>query len=352
MKIINVDLSSKSYNIVIQNGLIDDLGAKISGIYTNKKIAVITDENVAHFYESRVKESLEKNDYDVEFIIVKPGESSKSMEELKRVYEQLLDFHLTRSDLVIALGGGVVGDLAGFAASTYLRGVDYVQIPTTLLAQIDSSIGGKVAVNLEQGKNLIGSFYQPKKVFIDPELLRSLPDKYIKDGLGEVIKYACIKDADFFQKLSKINTKEQFYNHLEEIIFTCCNIKREIVEKDEHDKGDRMLLNFGHTLGHAIEKYFKYKYSHGEAVSLGMYDITKKSETLGITEQGTAEKIKNMLINFKINYDLPDLNWKEIKDIILLDKKNSSGNLNLILLEKIGSSFIKTIPIKKLNTFF
>lgn len=352
MKIIKVDLGSKKYDIVVQNGLIKNLGYEINNIYINKKIAVITDENVFAIHGSYVKQALEKWHYDCKFIVIEPGESSKSMETLKSVYEQLIDFNLTRSDLIIALGGGVVGDLSGFAASTYLRGVDYVQVPTTLLAQIDSSIGGKVAVNLEQGKNLIGSFYHPKKVLIDPDVLDTLTDKFIKDGLGEVIKYACIRDSAFFQMLLSINTKEQLFNNLEYIIYTCLNIKRELIEKDEYDKGERMLLNFGHTLGHAIEKYFKYEYSHGEGVSLGMYYITEKSEALGITEPGTAEKIKNMLINFNIDDNLPDLNMNMIKDTVLLDKKNISGNMNLILLRKIGDAFIKSVPIKDINKFF
>lgn len=352
MKTIKVDLISKKYDIIIQNGLIKDLGNEINKIYKNKKIAVVTDENVFNLYGSYVKETLEKWDYELKFIVIKPGEESKSLEVLKMVYDEFIDFNLTRSDLITAFGGGVVGDLCGFAASTYLRGVDYVQIPTTLLAQIDSSIGGKVAVDLLQGKNLIGSFYQPKKVLIDPDVLITLPDKFIKDGLGEVIKYACIKDLSLFQMLSTIKTKEQLFNNLEHIIYTCLNIKRELVEKDEYDKGERMLLNFGHTLAHAIEKYFNYDYSHGEAVSLGMYYITDKSEKLGITEPKTTEKIKNMLVNFNIKYSLPNLNMNEIRDTILLDKKNISGKMNLILLKRIGDAFIESVPIENINKFF
>lgn len=349
MKIINVDLGSKSYDIVIDNGLLKNLGKEINNIYNNKKIAIVTDENVFKLFGMIVEKSLLEYNYNVHFIVVKPGEESKSMETLKSVYEQLVDFNLTRSDLIIALGGGVVGDLAGFAASTYLRGIDLVQVPTTLLAQVDSSIGGKVAVNLEQGKNLIGSFYQPKRVLIDPDVLNKLPDKNIKDGLGEVIKYACIKDEELFHLLATIHTKEQLFDKLECIIFTCCNIKKELVEKDEHDKGERMLLNFGHTFGHAIEKYFNYEYSHGEAVALGMYYITKKSEELELTQSGTTDKIKNILVNFNIAYELPDLDMNIIRDIILLDKKNISGKISLILLKSIGNGFIESIPIENIN---
>lgn len=355
MKSINVDLGSKKYDIIIEKGIINNIAQEINKLYLNKKIAIITDINVFNIYKTKVEESFRVSGYDdklFRFILIEPGESSKSLEKLKSVYEQLLDFNLTRSDLIIALGGGMVGDLAGFAASTYLRGVDYIQVPTTLLAQIDSSIGGKVAVNLEQGKNLIGSFYQPKKVLIDPSVLETLPDKFIKDGLGEVIKYACIKDALFFDMLLSIKSKEQLLENLEHIMYTCCDIKRELVEKDEYDKGDRMLLNFGHTMAHAIEKYFNYEYTHGEAVSIGMLYITNKSEKQGITELGTSEKIKNMLDNFDIKYQLPTLYMDKIRETILLDKKNISGNMKLILLEKIGRGFIKSVPVDALYKFF
>ncbi|NLJ58625.1 MAG: 3-dehydroquinate synthase [Tissierellia bacterium] len=351
MKMLEIDLGKHKYNILIEKGLVRNLGHEIKSIYNNKKIALVTDENVYSLYGQVVKESLQKYKYELRFIVVDPGESSKSLEVLENIYKHFIDFNLTRSDLIVAFGGGVVGDLAGFAASSYLRGVDYVQVPTTLLAQIDSSIGGKVAVNLEQGKNLIGSFYHPKRVFIDPQLLHTLPEKYIKDGLGEVIKYACIKDADFFQSLSSIRSKNELFNKIENIIYRCCNIKRKVVEKDEGDKGERMLLNFGHTLGHAIEKYYNYEYSHGEAVALGMYNITKKSEALGYTETGTSEKIINILNNFKIEYKLPNLKMDKIKDIILFDKKNISGKINLILLNKIGHGFIESVSIDSINKF-
>ncbi len=352
MRNLNVDLGTNRYSIIIQKSLIKNIGNEIGDIYTNKKISVVTDENVLALYGTCVRESLEKSGYTVQFIVVKPGETSKSMEVLKSVYQQFIDFNLTRSDLVIALGGGVVGDLAGFAASTYLRGVDYVQVPTTLLAQIDSSIGGKVAVNIEQGKNLIGSFYQPKKVLIDPEVLHTLDDKLIRDGLGEVIKYACIRDEGFFRELLTIGTREQLFDNIENIIYTCCNIKRQVVEMDEHDKGERMLLNFGHTMGHAIEKCFDYRYAHGEAVAMGMYYITLKSEASGYTEPGTADEIKKILVNFNIEYNIPELNMDEVRDTILLDKKNISGKMNLILLKRIGYGFIENVPAENLNKFF
>lgn len=352
MRIIDVDLTTNKYDIVINKGIIKNVGKEIKSIYKGSKIAVVTDENVHNIYGITINESLKICGFEVSFIVIKPGEKSKSMEVLNYVYTKLISFKITRGDLLIALGGGVVGDLAGFAASTYLRGIDYVQIPTSLLAQIDSSIGGKVAINLEQGKNLIGSFYHPKKVLIDPEVLNTLPDKFIKDGLGEIIKYACIKDLNFFNILMNIKTKEDLNAKIEDIIFNCCNIKKEIVEKDELDTGIRMLLNFGHTLGHAIENYFNYEmYTHGEAVSIGMYYITHKSEELGYTESGTSEKIREILLNFNIDYILPKVNLEAIKKLVYIDKKNISRNINLILLKKIGEAFIEKTPIENIDKF-
>lgn len=353
MKVLNVDLITNNYDIVIEKGMLKNAGNEIKKIYNGQKIAVITDDTVYSLYGDDLNSSLIKCGLQPNFIIIKPGEKSKSMEVLNNVYSDLIKYKITRSDLIIAFGGGVIGDLGGFASSTYLRGIDYIQIPTTLLAQIDSSIGGKVAINLEQGKNLVGSFYHPRKVLIDPNVLNTLPIKFIKDGLGEVIKYACINNSNLYELLMDIKSTEILYCEMEDIIFTCCNIKKEIVEKDEHDTGIRMILNFGHTLGHAIENYYNYEsYTHGESVAIGMYYITKKSESLGYTELGTSEKIRDLLLNFNIDYNMPNVNMEVILKSIYLDKKNISGNINLILLKKIGKAFIEKVPINSLNSFF
>jgi len=352
MKKLNISLDRNNYEILIEKGIINNAGYEISKIYEAKKIAVITDENVFEIFGETLKKSLVQNGFKPDFIIVKPGEASKSLGTLNSVYSSLVNYGITRGDMIIALGGGVVGDLAGFAASTYLRGIDYVQIPTTLLAQIDSSIGGKVAVNLQEGKNLVGSFYHPKIVLIDPSALNSLPDKFIKDGLGEAVKYGCIKDKELFNILNAIKSKEELLENIEDIIFKSCSIKKEAVEVDEKDKGMRMLLNFGHTLGHAIEKYYNYEtYSHGEAISIGMYHITRKSEALGYTKQGTADEIKNILTNLNINYKLPDMDMDVIRKSVNLDKKNISGLINLILLKEIGNSYIENVPVENIEKF-
>lgn len=352
MKKLNMNLGSITSNIIIEKGIIKNAGRDIRKVYSSNKIAVVTDENVFGLYGEILEKSLAAENFTPTFIVIKPGEQSKTVDTLKHVYSNLVSMGITRGDLIVALGGGVVGDLAGFAASTYLRGIDFVQIPTSLLAQIDSSIGGKVAVNLDEGKNLIGSFYHPKLVLVDPEVLNSLPEKFVKDGLGEAIKYGCIRDKELFSMLLDIKSNFELLDNIEDIIFRCLSIKKETVEMDEKDKGIRMLLNFGHTIGHAIEKYFNYeKYSHGEAVSVGMYWITKKSEEMGITEKGTSDKIKGALENYGIEYTILHLDREEIIKNILVDKKNISGKLNLILLKDIGNAFIYTIPEQETSKF-
>ena len=274
-------------------------------------------------------------------MVLAPGEKTKSFSTLPSIYNELLDFKLTRKELIITLGGGVIGDLGGFAASTFLRGVSFIQIPTSLLAQVDSSVGGKVAVDLEKGKNLVGSFYQPKAVFIDPDVLNTLPEKFYKDGMAEVIKYGCIKDRDFFYMLKSLKSREEVMNNIEDILYKCCYIKKSVVERDEKDLGERMLLNFGHTLGHAIEKYYNFTgYSHGEAVAIGMYNISLKSEDEGITEKGVAEEIKEILINYDLPYKVDIKDNNKIIDTISLDKKNIGNVLKVILLKSIGESII------------
>lgn len=337
---LTVDLSHSSYDIIIQKGLLNYLSREISEVFKGKKIFILTDKNVDKFYGDRVLKELSDFGYDTKKLVLEAGEETKSFFTLPKIYDELLNFKITRSDLIITLGGGVIGDLGGFVASTYLRGIPFIQVPTTLLAQVDSSVGGKVGIDLDRGKNLVGSFYHPKKVIIDPEVLKSLSDRVFNDGMAEVIKYGCIKDKDFFDNLLKYKDKEEVMNNIEYIIHNCCKIKKEVVEKDEKDTGERMLLNFGHTIGHAIEKYYKYnKYTHGEAVAIGMYEITKISEDSFETEKGTADIIKNILIKYNLPYKL-DINLNEIKETISLDKKNINNKLNLIFLNKIGESKI------------
>jgi 3-dehydroquinate synthase len=344
MRTLTVNLSERSYSIYIEKGLLHNIGEEIKKIYKNRKIAIITDSNIEALYGESIQKSFEKENFLIKKILVEPGEKSKSFEVLQQVCDELLDFELTRSDLIITFGGGVVGDLGGFAASILLRGIPFIQIPTSLLAQIDSSIGGKVAVNTSRGKNLVGTFYQPLAVFIDPDLLKTLEDRYLSDGMAEVIKTAAIRDSQLFHELLQYKTKEALFQQLESIIYTCCSIKKALVEIDEKDTGERMVLNFGHTIGHGIEKYFNYEtYTHGEAVAIGMYAITKSSEELSITKKGTAALIKEILTQYQLPCELPPMDKAEILSTMKLDKKNTSKNMNLILLKNIGEGFIAKI---------
>lgn len=352
MKELSINLAEKRYPIYIKKGLMGSIGEEIKKIYASKKIAIVTDENVDKFYGEGLKKNLEENNFTVCKIVLKPGEKSKSVQVLLEVYDRLLDFGITRGDLIIALGGGVIGDLTGFAAATLLRGIPFVQIPTSLLAQIDSSIGGKVAVDLPKGKNLVGNFYHPEAVFIDPDVLVTLDKRFLYDGMAEVIKYACIRDKSLFDNLMKYKGQEDLFSNMEYIIYTCCSIKKEIVEKDEKDTGDRMLLNFGHTIGHAIEKYFNFeKYTHGEAVALGMYAITVKSEKLGITENGTCENIKEVIKKYNLEYKIELKDKEKILEAVALDKKNKGDFMNVILLSHIGEGFIHKIKREEMHKF-
>ena len=342
-----VDLGERSYPIIIEDNLLDRIDEEIQKVFKGNKVFILTDENVNKFYGDRISSKLLEAGYDVRSLALPAGEETKSFFTLPEVYNALLDFNLTRSDLIVTLGGGVIGDLGGFVASTYLRGVSFVQIPTSLLAQVDSSVGGKVAVDLEKGKNLVGSFYHPKLVLIDPLVLKTLEKRFLIDGMAEVIKYGCIKDNTLFEYLNDTEAIEVI-NNIGTIIHRCCDIKREVVEKDEKDTGERMLLNFGHTIGHAIEQYYNYsKYTHGEAVAIGMYNISLISEERGITEEGTSKKIKNILEKYNLPYDM-DIDIENILDTMNLDKKKLGKKLNVILLKKIGESEI----YKTTNEFF
>lgn len=251
---------------------------------------------------------------------------------------------LTRTDAVVALGGGVVGDLAGFAAATVLRGVDYIQIPTTLLAQVDSSVGGKVAIDLHAGKNLAGAFWQPKGVLIDPEVLTTLTDRTFSDGMAEVIKYGCIRDQAFFDKLAAWGGREGVMEHIEEVIHTCCDIKRKVVLNDERDTGERMVLNFGHTIGHAFELAGHYEtWTHGQGVAAGMCVATRLGEQMGITPAGTTETIQNILKEYQLPLTIP-CTWDTLVEAVGLDKKNAGSDIRLIVLEELGKAVPHAMP--------
>lgn len=352
MKEIRVALGEKSYWIKIAAGLLAAAGDEIRRVLPQtEKIAVITDSNVAPLYGERLRKSLEMAGFSVTVWEFPAGEESKNLAVLGRLYEGLAAAGLTRSDAIVALGGGVTGDMAGLAAATYLRGIAFIQIPTSLLAAVDSSVGGKVAVDLPQGKNLVGAFYQPKLVLIDPELLYTLPPRFLHDGLAEVIKYGCIRDTGLFTCLEQLPGDAALLAQAEEIIAACCTIKARIVAQDEFDTGERMLLNFGHTLGHAVEKAFHYDtYSHGEAVGLGMVLLTCQAEKLGLTDPGTAAKIAALLQKFSLPVEIT-LPREEFIKTIALDKKKRGSQLTLVLIKDIGEGYLHTIESRDLSNY-
>lgn len=338
MKMI-VNLEENSYPIYIEKGLLSNVDSLLPEVFSGNKIMIITDDNVDKYYSDNLVNNL-KDKYEVSKIVVEHGEQSKRHDILPSLYAQLLDFKLTRTDLIIALGGGVIGDLAGYVAATYLRGIKLVQIPTSLLAQVDSSVGGKVAVDLPQGKNLVGAFYHPKMVIIDPLTLKTLEPRFVTDGMAEVIKYGCIKDKELFDKLNSCQGFDELYNDIDEIIYRCVDIKRDVVEKDQFDFGERLLLNFGHTIGHAIEQYYNYeKYSHGEGVAIGMMQLSLISQSNNQTSEDTCKQLEEILTKYKlpIKSDVPS---KELLKSIALDKKNINKSLSIILLQEIGNSFV------------
>lgn len=352
MYTLKVELPNKNYKIHIEKDLLNSIGEKLKSLTNSNRIAIITDKNVNRIYGDKLSMSLKNEGFATKIIAIDPGEQSKSLKIAESIYNGLLDFRINRSDLIIAFGGGVVGDLGGFVASTFLRGIPFIQIPTSLLAQVDSSVGGKVAVNLNRGKNLVGSFYHPEAVFIDTDLLRTLEKRHLYDGMAEVIKYGCIKDKKLFDDLLKHELEENLFENLDRIVLTCCSIKKEIVQRDEKDLGERMILNFGHTIGHGIEKYFNYsEYTHGEAVAIGMYNITKRSEEIGLSEKGISEALKNILKKYKLPYEMHQLDKNELIEAIKLDKKNTKENINIVLVKTIGKGFIHRIKADEIQKF-
>ncbi len=327
-----------SYELKIEKGLLDRVSNEVSKVFTGAKVAIVTDETVYDLYAKSIIKDLKAADYEVQCIVLPPGEQNKSFDSLSKIYSALSDFGLTRSDLIIALGGGVIGDITGFAASSYLRGISFVQIPTTLLAQVDSSVGGKVGVDLPEGKNLVGAFYHPLLVLIDPLVLETLTDSAFADGMAEVIKYGCIKDLNLFHRLMELSSRKEVMQHIDWIIETCCTIKQTIVQADEKDLGERMVLNFGHTLGHAIEAYYQYeKYTHGQGVAIGMIAISRIAEFKQMTTVGTTDRLITLLQQHQLPTDLENPGaYPKLLPYIKKDKKNIDGSLTVIVLTDIG----------------
>ena len=346
----SIDL--KSSKIYIRRGVLDETGALIQSEYPDAKVLVVTDQTVGQIYLDRMAAELYKSGIDYDTIVFKDGESTKSLKNIEALCEKAADMALNRGDVIVAFGGGVIGDLAGFAAAVYLRGIAFVAIPTTLLAQVDSSVGGKTGVNLKQGKNLVGSFYKADHVLIDPETLLTLNERQFQCGMAEVIKYGCIWDANLFQLLESMESRDDAMAHMDDIVKTCCEIKAEVVLEDEFDKGLRMKLNFGHTIGHAYENVLGYgKVTHGEAIAAGMVQITCASEKAGITQQGSAERIKALLMRQGLAPEIKGVKREAILKAIQKDKKRIGKAMNIIVLKQIGEAEIKAIQPEEMEAF-
>ena len=342
MKTIRVNLSSNSYNIYIDNGILERVGDTLVKEKTPCKTLLITDKNIEKVYGSIVMESLKRNKFDVRLVTLKPGEEQKTLETACILYDTCFDHKLDRNSLIVALGGGVVGDISGFVAATFMRGIPFIQVPTSLLAQVDSSIGGKVAVNHPKGKNMIGSFYQPRAVFIDTDTLSTLPAPELVAGLVEVIKYGVIKDAELFEYIEKslYDILQLNHNALLKIIATSCQIKANVVEEDEKEKHLRAILNYGHTIGHAIETVTNYKkYRHGEAVAIGMLYAARIAIDMGLTDNTVFERQLSLIKRLGLPIHT-GLNPEEIVKTLYADKKVISGRLRFILPTKISDVII------------
>ena len=345
MKTLTVDLPGRAYDILIQRGLLDQAGARIRAILPRaSRLFVVTDTNVLPLYHARVRDALREAGFQTQTCAVPAGEASKSAGQLSDLWERMMAFGLTRTDAVVALGGGVVGDLAGFAAATVLRGVDFVQIPTTLLAQVDSSVGGKVAIDLQAGKNLAGAFWQPKLVLMDPDTLDTLDDRTFADGMAEVLKYGCIFDRAFFDLLAGRPSRGALMADIESILYTCCDLKRSVVIRDERDTGERMLLNFGHTLGHAYELAGHYEtWTHGQAVAAGMVLAARLGAELGVTPAEVPGQVEAAVAALGLPTRI-DCTHADYAAAIGLDKKGAGEDITLILLEALGRAIPHKMP--------
>jgi 3-dehydroquinate synthase len=345
---VSVNLAERSYDIVVARGVLDNAGCAIAralgqnGGVAGRTAAIVVNPKVDRIYGPRLVSSLKGAGFSVITIPVAAGESYKTLRAVERIFEQLYRHAVDRKTVIVALGGGVIGDVAGYAAASYQRGLDFVQIPTTLLAQVDSSVGGKTGVNFGSAKNLIGAFYQPRLVLVDPDTLKTLSLRERRSGMAEVIKYGVIADASLFSRISDeiaglLDLKSSF---LEEAIARSCRIKAGVVASDERDMGLRAILNFGHTVGHALESVTNYRtYRHGEAIALGMVSASLIGEEMGITPPAVTRALTDLLVRagFAVKLDA-SLGIQQIISLLSLDKKSVAGGARFVLAPNLGSA--------------
>lgn len=345
MKTVTVN-TSKTYEIKIGSGLLESVGNEAAALGKATKVCVVSDSNVYPLYGQRITESLERSGFTVGNFVFPAGEHMKNGHTFLSLLNTLAQLQLTRSDLIVALGGGVVGDLAGFAAACYLRGIRFIQMPTTLLAAVDSSVGGKTAIDLTAGKNLAGAFWQPSLVLCDTDTLCSLPEDIFRDGCAEVIKYAILYDPSLFEELMA-----QGLNFDREAVITrCVEWKRDVVMEDEFDTGNRMKLNLGHTFGHGVEAKSEFTISHGQGVSIGMAIAARASTKNGLCSRACCQRILEILNRFQLPTKT-GYSAEELYDCTLSDKKRSGGSIRLIIPREIGCCEIMPTPISELKSF-
>lgn len=353
MNSLRVQLADESYDIYVENGILKNLGQLLAQIGLGGKAALVTNPTVAALYRDSAVSALEAGGTTVTVIEIPDGEEYKNAETLSSVYDALITGGVDRTSFIVALGGGVVGDLAGFAAATYLRGIPFVQVPTTLLAQVDSSVGGKTAIDHPRGKNLIGAFYQPRLVVADTDTLRTLPEREFRAGLAEVVKYGGVLDSDFFEYLEEHRTDilAQDPRALRHVILRCCELKARVVEQDERESGLRAVLNFGHTLGHAYEAAAGFGVLvHGEAVAIGMGLAARISKALGHCSTGDVARIENLLTGFGLRLDPPMIGRRQLLDALSTDKKTAGRTIGFVCNCGIGGyAFEKLSPEQLLD---
>ena len=352
METVDVNLGDRSYPIYIGSGILSNIGSTLQKCTNSKKIAIVTNPTVEKLYLDVVKKSFEGSGFTVIIIKIPDGEEYKSLEWAEKIFDDLISFQMDRYSPLVALGGGVIGDITGFVAATYLRGVPFVQIPTTLLAQVDSSVGGKTAVNHRSGKNLIGAFYQPLFVYIDLETLKTLEPREFNSGLAEVVKYGVIKNSDFFEYLEN-NSKKILALDKESLLYivrNSCIIKSEVVAADERESGYRAILNFGHTFGHALEAITEYqKFRHGEAVAIGMVFAAYLSYAIGKCEESVIKRIVSLLSAFNLPNRLTVELDNNYLDAIFLDKKVVGSKINFVFSKSIGDVVIDLIEVDEIE---
>ena len=345
MNKVNININNElkiNYDILVKKGLINDTGKLVKEVLRGKRALIVTDDIVDKFYTETVKKSLEKENIITSVCVLENGETNKNIESIYNIYSALAKNELSRKDIIIALGGGVIGDMAGYAAATWMRGIDFVQIPTTLLACVDSSVGGKTGINIKEGKNLVGAFHSPRLVIMDSDVLNTLPKREFNAGMAEVIKHAFLFDKKLLEYLENNNNNFD----MDFILKRNCELKGHIVEIDYKEKKERMFLNFGHTIGHSVENAAGYGVLlHGEAVAIGVIFAIEYGIKKGITkDKSLLERAKNIFNKFSLPTEIPsNIN---LKDAIKLDKKRSDDKINFVFLESIGKPYVEKVSIK------